>query len=703
MAASPLLLFYPTSPVHVRDFLPLRARLAHWSALAIVNPPLAGVSPGIDGALTESGLPALSVAPGASLAETLPGDAAVLLLGAVFEPFALRLLAWAMRRNVPVAAIEEVAQLGLNQADINNYDAPFDRLFVASADEFERFLALGYPRDMLRVSGLPAYERIARRERPDPGEIRHRLGIAAADAPIVYTTSPVRSHLAIHNKDCARDREAMLASLAEAARRCGRPLVVKLHPNEDREAVRQAVRRSAPGAVVVGREIAIDDLLAVAGVLVNRGNSQTCLEGVLRGVPVVVAANGLPTLFHGEDGIPVAEDPRALPELVERTLAAGPPATEAFRARHGRVPERGVPDYLADEIEALAAAPPARNESGWNWLVRSTLFVGDHQLALSVIRDAPLASPWQGSVAAALTAHLAGDGAAAIAAWRDCLDLDPAWFFPHYELAHGLLAAGESRAAIEHARQSIALHPPFHGLWHELPMRVVIMAAMRRLGRDAEAAAELAALERRELVSIVPELLIEKSALATRRNGNVDEALDAIERAASLLSGYSLDPGVDRELGQRALAQAYLVGEQALRIPDRALAAACHLRLVRAFPDDGWLRFACARVTLRAGAWVTGWRMLLAISAIPEAPREIARRALSPEAAARLLPHWPGNPGVRARPWTLLLGTAAWCLRGLLASGGKDWPHALAFAIMIGLFVPRHYLHRLFARGPVIP
>jgi hypothetical protein len=51
------------------------------------------------------------------------------------------------------------------------------------------------------------------------------------------------------------------------------------------------------------------------------------------------------------------------------------------------------------------------------------------------------------------------------------------------KLAHGYQAICEYARAIEHAEKAIELHPPFHSLWHEIPMRVVIM---RQSPPDAE-------------------------------------------------------------------------------------------------------------------------------------------------------------------------------------------------------------------------
>lgn len=703
-ADRPHLLFYPTSPVHVRELASVLTQLPRWKCSAVLHPDLATISPGIDDALALADFDCIVPGPDpARLDDLLPKDASVLLLGAVFEPFALELAAWAKAQSIPVAAIEEVAQLGLNATDISNYDAPFDRLLVASPDEFERFLALGYPRDMLRVSGLPAYERIAPYAAAEEAAALKRLGINDGRKPIVYTTSPLRSRRAIHNKDTASFRDAMLQALALAAVAAKRRVVVKLHPNEDPDAERAFIAQRIPGAIVVGRELPMDTVFAAAAVVVNRGNSQTCLEAVLRGIPVVVAACGLRTLFHESGVARIVESADALANAVVDVIANGLPPAAEFRAGHCQLPDGGVCAFIASELQELAGQRSPASAETWRWLLRSMLFMGRHARALALLRSVPGADAWMNCVRQALEAHLGGRRESAMEHWQECLALDPSWFFPDYELAHGCLAAGLNDSAIAHARQAITLHPPFHSLWHELPMRVVIMAALRGLGRDVEAEAELAALEQRGLVDVVPELLIEKSAQAIRRPEGLRLALEAVERALDVLERFPIDPGIDEELQERALTQLRRVTALAEENSSHAVAAACHARLVDLFPDDTWERFAWARATLGDGKWARGLRMLTEMTSIPDAPRLVATRALPAHLAADLLPFWPGTPGVRSRPWRLLLRTAAWCLRSLRASPVHDWPHPLAFTLLVGLFVPRYFLHRLLARRPVIP
>lgn len=672
-------------------------KLPDWAVEAIVYRPLEQVAPGIEAALVGHRIPFRSIELDASLNLALPDHADVLMLGAVFEPFALELMAWARQRAIPVAAVEEVAQLGLNQADINNYDAPFDRLFLASHDEEERFVSLGYSPHILAVSGLPSYERIAAGGRADTAGILRLLGMGPDARPIVYTTSPLRSRLAIHNKDDSAFRVAILRQLAASSHGTGRRVIVKLHPNEDMSVARPAILSAIPNAIIIGREMSIDDILAVAGVLVNRGNSQTCLEAVLRGVPTVVAACGLRTLFHGAHGVQVIETPEQIPDAVRRAFDEAHPTASEFVARHLFLPESGVAGFLASELANLAGRHTVLDEPGWNWLVRSTLFVGGHARALRVLGALAPRSPWQSIVAAALAAHLAGDRQSASDCWRQCSAIDPGWFFPHYELAHLLLAEGRYEEAMSHAKQAIALHPPFHSLWHELPMRVIVMSAYRALGNHAAAAAEMEKLSRRGLVEIVPELLIERAAQFAATADGLEAAFSSLQRALEVIQSHPVGTEGDAVLRERASQQVGHVADtyERMRKPDTALR--CLAWLAELQPNNSWVGFRHARVELMVGRLAGALHDLAALAGIPGAPQSVVERVLDHKSAAELLAFWPETPGGPLRQVILLGRCLAWAA-GQLIAAPRDWPTTTSVALLTWLFVFRHWLRRLRSR-----
>lgn len=679
---SPLLLFYPTSPVHVRDMQKVLGKLSGWRCTAIVYQPLARVALGIAAALSAQGIDSIEIDQETEFEKHLSSDTAVLALGAVFESFALDLLAWAKSRRIPVIGIQEVAQLALNQFDINNYDAPFDRLFVASPDEHQRFLDLGYPSQMLSVSGLLAYDRFGANYNIRGNELLLRIGISNGKKPIVYTTSPLRGRLALHNKDDLHFRETVLTQIAVASRTTECKAVVKLHPNEDIETVQERIRKFIPDAIVLGRQVNMDELFPIIGVLVNRGNSQTCLEAVLRGIPTVVSACGLKTIFHEDGGAYIVDELSKLSDVIERAANEGPLDNSRIKAKHFFLPPEGVAGFIANEISILVSNPQPPTEKTWEWLIKSMLFVGRHDRALALCKTLQPRSRWEALVHDALQAHSEALIEDSIACWLNCTQLDPQWYFPQYELAHAFQATKQFDKAIEYARKTIELHPPFHSLWHEIPMRVVIMASHRQTGDISRAVSELKLTEDRGWIDFVPELLIEKAAQLSIANDGLDEAACCLDNAHRQLVDCPVNETTDVHLLERAAFQ-YLdvakryaatgnrarslvslerTAKMALRIRviteaivsqslelgqqwenQKHLDAAenCYEFAAKTDPIDQRSRYGLARVALRQGKVYKAIGTLRLLIETPDGPKQVVAKILSPAAAARhrLLAH----------------------------------------------------------------
>ena len=741
---SPLLLFYPTSPVHVRDLQQIIGKLPNWRCLAIVYRPLARVAPGIAAALSEQRMDLIEIDQEPAFEKQLPNDPAILVLGAVFEAFALDLFAWAKARHIPVVAIQEVAQLALNQFDINNYDAPFDRLFVGSPDEHHRFLNLGYPREMLRVSGLLANDRFSVNQISAKTELLCKIGITEGKKPIVYTTSPIRGRLSLHNKDDLHFREAVLAQIAVASRKTERKTVIKLHPNEKVETAQKRIRKIVPDAIVLDRQVSMEELFPGIGVLVNRGNSQTCLEAVLRGIPTVVPACGLKTLFHDDGGAYIVDDLSTLSDAIERACNEGPIGASRVKAKYFFLPPKGVAAFIAKEITSLISHPHPATESTWNWLIKSTLFIGRHDRALALCTTLQSPSRWQALVHDALQAHSAARIEDSIACWLDCAALDPQWYFPQYELAHGFRAAGRFDKAIEHAHKAIDLHPPFHSLWHEIPMRVVIMASYREMGDISRAASELELLANRGLVDFVPELLIEKAAQLSTTDDRLDEAARCLNNAHRQLIDYPVNETADRHLSERAALQYLDVAkryaatgqcarsfdclERAAKIAarngtiseliilqslelgqhwenneDLDAAEKCYKLAAKTDPSEQWSLYSLARIALKQGKINNAIGALRRLIEIPDGPKKVVAQILSPVAAARLWVYWPASPKSILKPMKLAAYMVAWAVQRTVKSGFRDFFEVAASLLMIWLFVARHFYRRLRADGATYP
>ena len=696
----PLLLFYPTSPVHVTDMRLVMQHMSGWRFVGILYSPWAKRTPGIDVALRQYKIDYLELDEAAALANKLPRDTSVLVLGTAVDYFALDLMAWAKQRERPIVAIEEVAQLALNQRDMNNYDAPFDRFFLASTEEKRGYVELGYPVDKLCVSGLLANDRSVQAAGDQKRNIRERIGLGDGENAIVYTTSPLKHRLLIHNKDDWAFRESILIQIATVSRRTGRITVVKLHPNEDLKTEREKIQEIIPNAIVIGREVGVDELFSITGVLVNRGNSQTCLDAVLRSIPTVIPACGLRTLFHYDGGAYIVEEMCNLAESIETALANGAPDSSQVRAKHFYRPPEGVGCFIAREISALAGAASPADELFWNWLIKSMLFVGRHDRALQLSETIESRTAWQESVRIASKAHTEGLLQNAIAAWRECTALDQNWYFPHYELAHGYQASGEFSRAIVHAHKAIELHPPFHSLWHEIPMRVVIMASLRKMGDVASAASELRLMENRGLVDFVPELLIEKAGQLSTANDRLDDAAQCLDIAYKQLVDYPINETTDVQLLERAAFQFLELGQQSENDKDLHAAEKFYNLAAETDPTDQRSRFGLARVALKQGKVYTAIGVLHLLIEIPDGPKQVVARILSPAVAAPLLGYWPTSPKSILRPMKLSIYTLAWAVQRTVKSGFRDFFEASTALFMIWMFVARHFYRRWSADFP---
>lgn len=729
---TPKILFYPTSPVQVRDLSALLDKLPGWTCEAIVYRPLARIAPGIAAALSANNIASIEVEHVAELPEPLPHDPAVLMLGAIFEPFALDLLTWAKARRRAVCAFEEVAQLALNQLDICNYDAPLDRLFVASTEEKRLFIELGHPAENLRVTGLLANDRFTVPQEPMSEVLRQRLGVQPGEShkPIVYTTSPLRSRRAIHNKDDAEFRSQLLSQLSLAAQRTGRAIIVKLHPNEDLERERERIHKVIPQAIVVGRDIGMEDLFCLAGVIVNRGNSQTCLEAVLRGLPTVVAAADLETLFHQDGGAYIVSEIGNLANVVEKALVQSVPVNTAIRRKHFHLPVEGVAAAMAREMAELVCREWPPQPSTRTWLIKSYLFFSRHERARVLCEQSMFDSPWFGAVHAALAAHANGRRQDAIQAWSRLCRSDPSWFFPHYELAHCLNAEGNFRAALEHARRAIALHPPFHRLWHEIPMRVLAAIALRELGERQAAADELQALEQRGLLAVVPELQIEAAAQWCAFNGDLDQATGYVERALGELLALPIRQETDSEILSRALCQYLAIallyrqsGQPASairclervasfasaddRASDMAVSQYCcalgekcegdgdwgnrYYTLARLFdPQNAWVEIRSTALAIKQANFRQALFYLGRAAAKPPGPRLAFEQTASTAIAKRVEPYWDLKPRSLIKPLQLAALVSGWALKRMIKQP-TDRLSAPLLAVGVWLQVFRHF------------
>jgi len=130
----------------------------------------------------------------------------------------------------------------------------YDRFCVASEGYRDHFVSRGVPADRITVTGMPNFDDCRRYLRND---FPHR-------GYVLVCTSDTRETL---KRD---DRPVFLRRCVEIA--AGRPLIFKLHPNENEERATREIRRVAPEALVFARGSA-EEMIANADVLVTQYSS----------------------------------------------------------------------------------------------------------------------------------------------------------------------------------------------------------------------------------------------------------------------------------------------------------------------------------------------------------------------------------------------------------------------------------------------
>jgi 2-polyprenyl-3-methyl-5-hydroxy-6-metoxy-1,4-benzoquinol methylase len=258
--------------------------------------------------------------------------------------------------------------------------------------------------------------------------------------------------------------------------------------------------------------------------------------------------------------------------------------------------------------------------------------------------------------------------------------------------------------AMKHAHEAINLHPPFHSLWHEIPMRVVIMASLRGKGDLTAASTELKLLEERGLVEVVPELLIEAAAQHCSFSDQLEAAESCLEKSLEQLRLYPVNQRVDSQISDRAATQYVDLGEKYAETGDSVRSAACMAKAIDvARPDTAhWLRYRQSRMALKQRNLRKAFHGLFTIARIPNAPRAIIEKILSPVGAVRLAPYWPASPQSIMKPLTLLLFMAGWFFGRLATSGLRDLHTSITAVLLVWLFVARHFVRRLRAESSSI-
>jgi hypothetical protein len=144
----------------------------------------------------------------------------------------------------------------------------YDKFCVASEGYRDHFAAQGVPRERLEVTGIPNFDDCAR-YLDNPFPLRGYVLVCTSDARETFKGD---------------DRVAFIRRARDLARGRGRPLIFKLHPNEDAARATAEIARHAPAARVFAAGNA-EHMIANCDVLMTQWSS-TVFVGLALGKEV---------------------------------------------------------------------------------------------------------------------------------------------------------------------------------------------------------------------------------------------------------------------------------------------------------------------------------------------------------------------------------------------------------------------------------
>ena len=92
-------------------------------------------------------------------------------------------------------------------------------------------------------------------------------------------------------------------------------IIIKLHPRENIEFETRRIHKILPNAFVLGGDYKVHQLLSLADVIINRGNSQIALEAIWMDKPLIIIPQELETIFSKTD-FPVVHTQEELSKAV---------------------------------------------------------------------------------------------------------------------------------------------------------------------------------------------------------------------------------------------------------------------------------------------------------------------------------------------------------------------------------------------------
>jgi hypothetical protein len=313
---NPTVLFYPTGIVHFRNLEILKKYLPGFRFKIIVEPWVKENAPEILDQMSPDEL--VEVKKGTVPKEVWNSNVNILFLSMAYpNPFRLRLIYDAMKRNIPVIALEEVNQLALNDGIINHYFLPVDYLGVASGVEKEQFMDLGLTSRSITVTGWPFFnkESVAGAEREIRMRKQYEMATKTKTCLLILGSLKENDMVSLETR-AVRNEILRVVSEGLTGTRKVVNLKIKPHPIETPEGIEE-IKRQAPGADVLDPKTPIEPLLTEADIVVNRGNSQVTLLALMQFKPVIIVPGGLKTVFHGIMDSVITDSPNQFTNILD--------------------------------------------------------------------------------------------------------------------------------------------------------------------------------------------------------------------------------------------------------------------------------------------------------------------------------------------------------------------------------------------------
>ena len=195
----------------------------------------------------------------------------------------LWLIEYSLRNDIPCVGIEEGNQLCLNNGRVNHYFSPLDGMAAASDNEKRRLQSIPVPYwNNIVVTGWGFFQK--------PDHQRQELAKSA-----LLFLSPLRAIDVVSLE--TEEVRLKLLTLAQQFTELGYSVSVKPHPMEPREILQMQLESLELKHIKIMEDSNVAELISQHEVIINRGNSQVCLEAVYQDKKVLIYPLGVKTIF----------------------------------------------------------------------------------------------------------------------------------------------------------------------------------------------------------------------------------------------------------------------------------------------------------------------------------------------------------------------------------------------------------------------